>query len=99
VISLAAAAAVVAPVVLPDRTIAALTPVCESKRLYGRECFLCGTTTAFLAISRGDWRSALQSNRGALPLYACFAINAAAAASVVSRRNVRRIIADSMRMR
>lgn len=89
----------VAPVVLPERTIAALTPVCESKRLYGRECFFCGTTTAFVAISRGDFRTAAESNRGALPLYVCFAINAVAAAYFASRGRVRRIIAEAIRMR
>ena len=91
-ISMAATAAMVAPLMLPERMIAALTPVCESKRLHGRECFLCGTTTAFIAISRGEWRRAAESNRGAIPLYVCFAVNAIAAAYVVSRRDVRRAV-------
>ncbi len=98
-ISLVTAAAIIAPLMLPEPAIAAVTPVCESKRRYGRECVLCGTTTAFIAISRGDWRTAVESNRGALPLYICFAINAAAAAYVVSRRDVRRTIAYAIRMR
>jgi hypothetical protein len=99
VISLVTAAAIVAPFMLPERMIAALTPVCESKRLYGRECFLCGTTTAFIAISRGEWRRAAELNRGAIPLYAFFAVNAIAAACVLSRRAVRRTIAGAMHVR
>lgn len=98
-ISFVTAAAAIAPLILPEPAIAALTPVCESKRLYGRECFLCGTTTAFLSISHGEWSRAAELNRGAIPLYACFAVNAIAAAYVLSRRDVRRTIVRAIQVR
>jgi hypothetical protein len=56
-------------------------------------------TTAFFAIARGDFKSAAESNRAALPLFACFATNALAAGCVAFRRDVRAIIARGIRMR
>jgi hypothetical protein len=85
-VTIPTAATVIAPLIVPDRVIAAVTPVCESKRVYGRECILCGATTAFLAISDGEWRRAAELNRGAIPLYALFAANAVGAACVAGRR-------------
>jgi Protein of unknown function (DUF2752) len=79
VVTAVTASTVIAPLVLPASTIEAITPVCVSKRLYHRECFLCGTTTAFIAIAHGDWSGARRANRGAIPLYFAFVVNAAAA--------------------
>jgi len=98
-ISLPTAAAVIAPVALPETAIAALAPVCASKRLSGRECVFCGMTRAFVAIARGDFKSAAASNRAALPLFASFAANALAAGCVAFRRDIRAIIARGIRMR
>jgi hypothetical protein len=80
------AASVAAPLVLTEPAIASITPVCESKRLYGRECVLCGATRAFIAISHGDWRRAHELNRGAIPLYFAFTANALGAVFVAGRR-------------
>jgi hypothetical protein len=38
-------------------------------------------------------------NRGAIPLYACFAVNAILAAYVLSRRAVRRMIVRAIEVR
>src|SRR3974377_2589056 len=70
--ALGTACASAACFVLPEETIARIVPQCESKRLYGRECVLCGTTTGFIAIARGDLRGAADGNRLALALFAAF---------------------------
>jgi hypothetical protein len=64
-----------APWVLSARQIAAATPKCEWKARYRKECFLCGMTTAFIAIRHGRFREAQRSNRGSLPLYSGFVLN------------------------
>lgn len=56
-------------IVTPDQ-VAAVVPKCEWKVRYGRECFLCGMTTAFFDIAGGRFREAERSNRGSVPLYA-----------------------------
>jgi hypothetical protein len=78
-LTLVTASTIAAPFVLSDRTISSLAPPCESKRLDGRECILCGTTTGFIAIAHGDWGAAAESNRLAIPLFAAFSANAVAA--------------------
>ena len=85
-VTLATALTVVIPFVLSGETIARLAPPCESKRLYGKECILCGTTTAFIAISHGDWETATQSNRLAIPLFTLFCANGVAAIAYFSMR-------------
>ncbi len=64
-----------APWLLSPQRIAALTPKCEWKTRYGRECFFCGMTTAFIDIAEGRFRDAERSNRGSIPLYAGFLVN------------------------
>lgn len=63
-----------------------LLPVCQAKARHHRECALCGMTTAFQAISRGDWRDAPRANRGSLPLYFALLANQIAAAGWVLAR-------------
>jgi hypothetical protein len=75
-----------APVALPERTLFALTPVCEWKAKYNAECPLCGMTRGFLDISHGDFARAVERNRGSVPLYAAFLINECLAAWFVLRR-------------
>jgi hypothetical protein len=75
-VTLVTASSAAAPFLLPEPLITSLAPVCESKRRYGRECFLCGSTTAFIAIGRGDWASAQHSSRLAGPLFIAFSANA-----------------------
>jgi hypothetical protein len=76
VVTLATLGAAAVPFLLSAETISRLVPMCESKRRYGRECFLCGTTTGFIAISQGDWDTAARSNRLAIPLFGLFLANA-----------------------
>ena len=83
-------AVLVAPFVLSESTIARLTPQCESKRLYGHPCALCGTTTGFIAIAHGEWSAAARSNSLAIPLFAAFSLNTAAGVTYFLRKDLRR---------
>jgi uncharacterized membrane-anchored protein len=85
-VSVTLGAAAVAPLIASPDTIARLAPRCEAKTRYGRECFLCGATTGFIAIGRGDFASAESANRASLPLYFGFVSDAAAAIFVLVRR-------------
>jgi len=49
-------------------------PPC-SARLQGTRCPLCGMTRAFYLLARGEMKEAAGLNRGALPLFALFALN------------------------
>jgi hypothetical protein len=85
VVSAILLATALAPFALSAGRIAALTPVCEWKAKYGRECPLCGMTTGFILISHGEWRQARRHNRGSVPLYALFWANACAACFAATR--------------
>ena len=65
-------ATLLAPWILTPEQIAAATPKCEWKVRYGKECFLCGMTTAFIEITHGQFRDAQRANRGSIPLYTSF---------------------------
>lgn len=65
-------------------------PVCEARARGQSGCPLCGMTSAFQAISRGEWREAPQANRGALPLYSLLLLNQTAAGAWVLARARRR---------
>ncbi len=77
--------AAAAPFLLSPARIASLTPVCEWKARYHRECLLCGMTTGFILISQGRFGEAERRNRGSVPLYAAFCANALAAGAVIVR--------------
>ena len=64
-----------APFLLGSAGVREIAPVCERKARSGRECALCGMTTAFLSISEGRLDRASRSNRASLPLYGLFATN------------------------
>ena len=70
IVSAAIVPVLAAPFVLPPRTISSLTPRCEWKARYGRECVLCGMTTSFILISEGRLNDAVGHNRASIPLYA-----------------------------
>lgn len=74
-ISIVVLATLLAPWILTPQQIAAATPKCEWKARYGKECFLCGMTTAFIEIKEGRFHDAQRSNRGSLPLYTSFVMN------------------------
>jgi hypothetical protein len=65
----------VAPFVLPPRTVFSLAPQCEWRAKHGRECVLCGMTTSFVLISEGRLDAALHKNRGSVPLFAAMVLN------------------------
>jgi hypothetical protein len=90
VLTLVGTAVIITPFVLNESAIARLTPVCESKRLYGRECVLCGTTTGFIAIAHGELGAAARSNGLAIPLFAAFSLNTAAAVAYFLMKGLRR---------
>lgn len=75
VLSLSALFILLAPFVLPENALFSLAPVCENKRLGRGECPLCGMTTAFFEISKGDFSRALYSNRASAALYSILVLN------------------------
>jgi hypothetical protein len=79
-------AILIAPWVLSAEQIRAAAPRCERQTKSGRECFMCGMTTAFVEISRGRLGDAQQSNRASVLLYSMFVINEAALALSLGRR-------------
>lgn len=85
-LSLVALSTLLAPWVFTPEQIAAAIPRCEWKARYGKECMLCGMTTAFIAIEQGRFGEAERDNRGSLPLYAGFVLNQAALVLFWKRR-------------
>lgn len=85
-VSVVLGATAVVPVLAPPAAIERMAPRCEAKSRYGRECFLCGATTGFLAIARGDFTAAQNANRASVPMYFGFLSNAAGTVLVLMRR-------------
>lgn len=52
-----------------------ISPVCVSRSLYGRECFMCGTTRAFVEISSGRFSEAFELNKFSVFIFIMFTIN------------------------
>ncbi|HMS66129.1 MAG TPA: DUF2752 domain-containing protein [Ignavibacteria bacterium] len=52
-----------------------ISPVCVSKSLYGRECFMCGTTRAFTEITSGNISAAYELNKFSVILFSLFSVN------------------------
>lgn len=77
----------VIPFVLSADSVHALTPECESKQKYGKECPLCGMTTSFIYISKGNFQPAHLSNSFSGYLYLLFVINEFVMVCVLSRKN------------
>lgn len=75
IISFAIFIILIAPFVLPTDTITSLTPTCEWKAKYGKECPLCGMTTGFFLISQGRFSEAFIANEFSLCLYSIFVLN------------------------
>ena len=70
--------AVAAPLLTDASVLYTVFPMCEA-RARNSSCSACGMTTAFVAISEGRWTDARRANAGAIPLYAGFSVNFAAA--------------------
>ena len=89
VISAVLMAAAVAPLLFPAEVLFGIFNECEA-RARGRECLLCGMTTAYVAIAAGDLSAARASNPGAIPLYIGSIVNFCAAATYMVMRTRRR---------
>ena len=66
--------AVLAPFLLGPETLFSLFPVCQAKTA-GRSCILCGMTTAFVSIGRGDLQGARFANGGSITVYIVLLVN------------------------
>lgn len=53
-------------------TLLKLSPVCTSKLLYNQECFMCGTTRAFIEIANGNFSGAFDLNKFSIALFFIF---------------------------
>ena len=56
-------------------TIKSQVPVCMSIQYQGKPCVLCGSTSAFYEISKGNWTRAMELNKIAVVLYLFILIN------------------------
>ena len=65
----------VIPFALSADSVHAIAPECEWKQKYGKECPLCGMTTSFIYISKGNFQQAHLSNSFSGYLYLLFVIN------------------------
>lgn len=91
VISLVLLLAALTPFLAPSDALFGVFPVCEA-RARGSSCALCGMTTAYVHIGRGDFGSAQATNHAAVPLWVLSLLNfpAAAAYSIPALLRARR---------
>jgi hypothetical protein len=85
-LSLVILAVLASPFALGRERLTRLTPVCEWKAKYGKECSFCGMTTSFLDISEGRLGEATHANRAGIPLYLLFVANEICALAFIRRR-------------
>ncbi len=85
IVSAAAGVAAAAPFIVSETTLHSVFPECEA-RARNSTCPACGLTTGFIAISNGRWDQAQQANAAAVPIFALFAVNFAAALTHVARK-------------
>ena len=60
---------------LPAEKILTLLPPCEWQVKYGKPCFFCGMTRAFIEISNGNIGTAYEYNHGSILLFLILLIN------------------------
>lgn len=65
----------IAPFFLSSEEIYQLTPTCEWRNKYNKECFFCGMTTAFIHISQGNFLEANASNQLSIPFFSMLFFN------------------------
>lgn len=75
VVSIAVMFAILSPLFFSTDSIYSWFPECYWKVYYGKSCILCGMTTAFIHISRGDLANALFYNKYSVFLYFLFVMN------------------------
>lgn len=56
-------------------TIKSHVPVCMSIQYQGKPCVLCGSTSAFYEIAKGNWTRALELNKIAVFLFVLILVN------------------------
>jgi hypothetical protein len=63
------------PFVVPQHQLAQYIPECDWQTRFQKPCVFCGMSTAFYAISRGDFTSAYRLNPLSLYIYSVFVLN------------------------
>ena len=76
------------PFIVPQHQLAQFIPECEWQSQFQKPCVFCGMSTAFYAISRGDFTGAYHLNPLSLYIYSAFLINIFFAA-VTLKRSIR----------
>jgi hypothetical protein len=66
--------AAAAPFLVPANLLYAIFPACEAARR-GAPCVLCGRTTAFIEIAKGDTAAAVIANRFSITLWLLIIVN------------------------
>ena len=79
------------PFVVPQHQLAQFTPECSWQTQFHKPCAFCGMSTAFYAISRGDFAQAHRLNPLSLYIYSAFLLNTLCAA-ITLKRNTRFIV-------
>jgi hypothetical protein len=75
IISVIIFSVLISPFILNEKTIYSISPRCEWKTKYNRECILCGSTRAFIEISNGRIYNAFAYNKLSLAIYSIFILN------------------------
>ena len=75
----------VLPSVVPQHQLAQLIPECSWQSQFHKPCAFCGMTTAFYAISSGDFVQAHRLNPLSLYMYSVFLLNTIFAAITLKR--------------
>ena len=65
----------VLPFIVPQHQLAQFIPECQWQSQFQKPCAFCGMSTAFYAISRGDFIGAYRLNPLSLYIYSAFLIN------------------------
>ena len=67
--------ALIAPYLVPEKTLFGAGEALKVPHRSGETCALCGMTRAFAAIARGDFAAALGYNRGSVAFYGALLAN------------------------
>ena len=76
------------PFIVPQHQIAQFIPECQWQSQFQKSCVFCGMSTAFYAISRGDFTGAYHLNPLSLYIYSAFLMNILFAVLTL-KRNIR----------
>lgn len=59
---------------IDDNQLLSISPTCEYQKI-GKECFLCGSTRAFIEIKHFNFKNAFALNKGSVLLFCLFLLN------------------------